>query len=93
MSFFQKKSTYQDFENKVFDVGLTNFRPWFICIIASMFFLYEFIQVNMFNSIDAYIVKDFALTSTQLGFLSSIYFYSTVGFILPAGHQCVAIFC
>jgi MFS family permease len=62
-----------------------NFMPWFICIIASLFFLYEFIQINMFNTIATEVIRTYHLNATQFGFLSSIYFYSTVLFLLPAG--------
>jgi len=60
-------------------------QKWAVCCVASLFFFYEFIQINMFNSIDPEIVKAFKLNATQLGLLSACYFYSTVGFLLPAG--------
>lgn len=58
---------------------------WIVSITASLFFFYEFIQINMFNSIDQDVLKAFHLNATQLGLLSACYFYSTVGFLLPAG--------
>ncbi|WP_172593948.1 MFS transporter [Candidatus Rickettsiella viridis] len=61
-------------------------KGWIVCFVASLFFLFEFLQVNMFSSIDPEVMKAYALESTQLGFLSSIYFYSTVVFLLPAGY-------
>lgn len=56
-----------------------------VCLVASLFFLYEFIQINMFNSISQDVTRAFQLDATGLGLLSSCYFYSTVGFLLPAG--------
>ncbi|WP_218813807.1 MFS transporter [Rickettsiella endosymbiont of Dermanyssus gallinae] len=61
-------------------------KGWIVCFVASLFFLFEFLQVNMFSSIDPEVMKAYGLDSTQLGFLSSIYFYSTVVFLLPAGY-------
>lgn len=58
---------------------------YFICFVAALFFLYEFIQINMFNSIDSFVAKSYGLDAAGLGFISSIYFYSTVAFLLPAG--------
>lgn len=58
---------------------------YIICFIAALFFLFEFIQINMFNSIDSYVAKSYGLDGAGLGFISSIYFYSTVAFLLPAG--------
>ncbi|HSW68978.1 MAG TPA: MFS transporter [Gammaproteobacteria bacterium] len=62
-----------------------NFKAWVICLISALFFLYEFVQINMFNAIDPYIIEAFQLNATKLGWLSSCYFYTTVGFLLPAG--------
>lgn len=62
-----------------------NLKSFTVCLVAALFFLYEFIQINMFNSISQDVTRAFQLDATGLGLLSSCYFYSTVGFLLPAG--------
>lgn len=59
--------------------------PWLVCFIASLFFFYEFIQMNMFNAISNPLMQAFQLNATELGHLAAIYFYATVIFLLPAG--------
>ncbi|MBB72029.1 MAG: MFS transporter [Legionellales bacterium] len=60
-------------------------RPWFVCFIAALFFFYEFIQMNMFNSINQELMAAFQINGTELDFLTSVYFLSNVIFLLPAG--------
>ena len=52
---------------------------------ASLYFFYEFIQMNMFNSLSSYLLDTFHITSTQLGNLSSCYFYTDALLVIPAG--------
>lgn len=59
--------------------------PWIVCFSAALFFFYEFIQMNMFNSVSADLMKAFSINATQLGNLSSIYFYSNLLFLSCAG--------
>ncbi|MDQ2995383.1 MAG: MFS transporter, partial [Pseudomonadota bacterium] len=59
--------------------------PWLVCFIGSLFFFYEFIQMNMFNAINTALMHDFKLTAEQLGNLSATYFLANVAFLLPAG--------
>jgi MFS family permease len=59
--------------------------PWFVCFSAALFFFYEFIQQNMFNAINTWLMQDFSLSAAQLGFLSANYFYANLIFLLPAG--------
>ena len=80
MQSFQKEITLLNNERKN-----SKFSGYFVCLIASLFFLYEFIQINMFNSIEHSVVLAYKLDGIGIGFLSSIYFYSTVLFLLPAG--------
>ncbi len=82
MRFFQRKLRYSS-ECEV-EIG-RKYISWVACLVSSLFFLYEFIQINMFNSIDSYVMDAYGLSAKGLGFLSSIYFYSTVAFLLPAG--------
>lgn len=61
-------------------------QPWLVIFSASLFFFFEFMQVNMFNAIDPSLYKAFHLTdTTQLGQLSACYMYANVLFLFPAG--------
>lgn len=60
-------------------------RSWVVCISASLFFFYEFIQMNMFNAISAPFMQDLHLNATQLGKISSFYFIANVIFLFFAG--------
>jgi MFS family permease len=59
--------------------------PGLICFCGSLFFFYEFIQMNMLNSLGVYLVKEFSINATQLGVLSSWYFYANLMCIPLAG--------
>ena len=61
------------------------FLKWVICFSASLFFLYDFIQMSMMNAIHDTLQSTFALTDTQFGLLSSYYNFATVAFLLPCG--------
>lgn len=61
-------------------------QPWLVVFSASLFFFFEFLQMNMFNALDPYLYKAFHLaSSTQLGVLSASFMYSMVLFLFPAG--------
>jgi MFS family permease len=60
-------------------------QPWLVCIAASLFFFYEFVQMSMFNAINPSLIRDFSVSATQLGSLSAAYFYANILFMLPAG--------
>lgn len=60
-------------------------RAWSVVLTASLFFFYEFIQLNMFNALDTHLIHEFHVNATELGTLSSIYFVSNVIFLLVAG--------
>lgn len=61
-------------------------QPWLVVFSASLFFFFEFMQVNMFNALDPSLYKAFHLTNaTELGQLSACYMYANVLFLLPAG--------
>ncbi len=59
--------------------------PWIVCLAATMFFFYEFIQGNMFASIAANIMHDFHIEAEQMAYLSSIYYLSNVVFLFVSG--------
>jgi MFS family permease len=58
---------------------------WLVCFVGSLFFFYEFIQMNMFNAINTHLMRDFNLDASELGSLSATYFLANVAFLLPAG--------
>lgn len=58
---------------------------WLVCFSAALFFLFEFMQVNIFNAITPSLMKEFALSATRVGQISANYFYATLLFVLPAG--------
>lgn len=60
-------------------------RSWFVVIIASFFFFYEFIQMNMFNSIAPSLMHAFDVDAAKLGVMSSFYFIANVVFLFVAG--------
>lgn len=61
-------------------------QPSLVVFSASLFFFFEFLQMNMFNALDPSLYKAFHLTnSTQLGQLSACFMYSMVLFLFPAG--------
>lgn len=68
------------------DTFFLKIQPWLVVFAASLFFFFEFMQVNMFNALDPSLFKAFHLTdSTQLGQLSACYMYANVIFLFPAG--------
>lgn len=58
---------------------------WLVVLTASLFFFYGFIQLTLFNAIDVQLMQDFHLNASQLGQLSSMYFYANALFLFPAG--------
>ena len=62
-----------------------SFRAWLVCMSAALFFFYEFIQMNMLNSLRGYLMQEYHITATQMSGLSGWYFYANLGFLLVAG--------
>lgn len=60
-------------------------KAWGIVLVASLFFFYEFIQMNMFNAMSFALIKAFSIDAEKLGLLSSFYFIANVIFLFPAG--------
>lgn len=59
--------------------------PWLVCFSASLFFFYEFIQGNMFASINHEIIEDFNTDLLGCSWMSSMYYLANVIFLFPAG--------
>lgn len=60
-------------------------RAWIVTLTASLFFFYQFIQMNFFNSINQQLRDAYQLDAVQLGQLFSMYFYANFLFLFPAG--------
>ena len=58
---------------------------WTVILTASLFFFYEFIQLNMPNAINVELMQVFNLDAAGLGWLVSMYFWGNVIFLFPAG--------
>lgn len=58
---------------------------WVVVLTASLFFFYEFIQMNMMDAISSEIIQSFHINAEQLGNLSSYYFIANVIFLFVAG--------
>src|SRR5436190_4325261 len=59
---------------------------WTVVVTASLFFFYEFIQMNLFNAINMQLREAFQLDAVQLGQLFSMYFYANFLCLFPAGN-------
>lgn len=64
---------------------LNYFTPYFVCFSAGLFFLFEFFQLNFFDVINDSLRLDFNLNAHQLSWMSSIYVWANVLFLIPAG--------
>jgi MFS family permease len=58
---------------------------WVVVLSATLYFFYEFIQMNLFASIDGQLMQAFNLNAPELGRLASMYFYANALFVFPAG--------
>lgn len=67
------------------DKTKNNFYSWVACITVSLFFLYEFLQATMLDSISGDMMKEFHINALQLANISAYYFYSNILFLIPAG--------
>lgn len=59
---------------------------WLVTLTAALFFFYEFIQMNFFNTINTELREAFHLDAMQLGQLFSMYFYANFLCLFPAGN-------
>lgn len=64
---------------------INSLQAWIIVFACTTFCFYQFVLLNMFNSLNASIMKEFHLTAVGLGYLSSLYFYANMFFLIPAG--------
>ena len=64
---------------------LNMFLSWLVVLTSALFFFYNFIQMNLFNSINSSLVKEFGFSAERLGYLYAFYSYGNVLFLFPAG--------
>ncbi|MDF2939667.1 MAG: phtD [Gammaproteobacteria bacterium] len=60
-------------------------QPWIVVFSAALFFFFEFINMNSFNSLNDELRQSFNVTALQVSNLSAMYFYANVLFLIPAG--------
>lgn len=59
---------------------------WWVTLTAALFFFYEFIQMNLFNTINADLRAAFSLDAVSIGQLFSTYFYANFLCLFMAGN-------
>lgn len=59
---------------------------WVVTLTASLFFFYEFIQMNLFNAINAQLREAYHLNAVDIGQLFSMYFYANFMCLFLAGN-------
>lgn len=60
-------------------------RAWAVVLTSTLFFLYIFIQINLFNSINSELVREFNFSAKQISQLFTSYTYGNILFLFPAG--------
>lgn len=63
----------------------SQFSAWLIVLTASLFFFYEFIQMNMLDAISQDLMASLHVNASQLGNMSAYYFLANVIFLFIAG--------
>ena len=59
--------------------------PYLVVFTAGLFFLFEFINMNSFDPLNALLRQAFNVDAFQISNLSAMYFYANVIFLIPAG--------
>ena len=65
--------------------GYAALRPWVVTLVAALFFMYQFAQVNMFNALGPAMLDSFHIDALQLGNLSAMSIYANVLLLPVAG--------
>lgn len=60
-------------------------QSWCVVLSAALFFFYILMQINLFNAVSPELTTELNLTSSQLGYLASVFFYGNLLFLFPAG--------
>ncbi len=60
-------------------------QAWLVCLVASLFFMNEFMRINMFNALRPDLMRVFDISAASYGQLSAYYFTGNVLMLFPAG--------
>jgi len=66
-------------------IELSTSQKWFMVAVASLLFFYNFTLLNCINPLVSQLMHDFSISATQMGILSSMYFYGICITVIPAG--------
>ena len=64
----------------------SNLKMWLTVLVGAFFFLFQLLQMNIFNSLADSLMQDLQINATVLGFLSGLFFLAIIIFSIPAGH-------
>lgn len=78
-------SVHEERQSNADSINTSKVKAWMTVAIASLFFLYEFIQMDLFNVISQSLMHDFSITAAQLGTMSTFYFVANVLFLFISG--------
>lgn len=85
------ETTLENLAQQTYDLSSSNdslfkkIQPWLVCLTASLFFFYEFIQMTKFNVISQDLLSSFSLDPVGLGYLSSTYLAGDVVMLMFSG--------
>ena len=72
-------------EQRINDLKLGGLLAWIVVLVSALFFFYEFLQMNMFNTINADLMRAFNISGVKVSNLSAAYFYADIILLFPAG--------
>lgn len=58
---------------------------WIVCLVASLFFMDEFMRINIFNNLQQDLHKELGISISQYSNLAACYFYGNMIMLFPAG--------
>lgn len=71
--------------NKTSTTTTTTLKSWVICLVAGLFFFYEFFQLTMFNTLEPYLMHNLSIAADEISQISAYYFYAEMICLFPAG--------
>lgn len=67
------------------DHNTSHFTRWKICCVSALFFLYAFMELNLFNPISPELMSHYNLDPSEFGHFSALYLYAVALCFFPAG--------
>ncbi len=67
------------------DASINRLTALGVYTVAICYFFYTIVQLSIFNALSPHLLRDFDLSGTGLGLLSSLYLYTLVIILLPTG--------